>query len=48
MLGYLKAMGETFVAGDTVDLGHGPKLRLREPTELEWWLESTGPLLVVE
>ena len=48
MLGYLRAVGETFTAGDTVDLGDGPKLRLRESTELEWWLDSTGPLLVVE
>jgi hypothetical protein len=48
MLGYLRAMGETFTAGDTVDLGDGPKLHLREPAEAEWWLDSTGPLLVVE
>ncbi len=48
MLGYLTAMGETFTAGDTVDLGAGPKVRLREPTEAEWWLDSTGPMLVVE
>jgi hypothetical protein len=48
MLGYLRAMGETFTAGDTVDLGDGPKLLLREPTDAEWWLESVGILLVVE
>jgi len=48
MLGYLRTMGETFVAGDSVDLGNGPKLHFREPTEAEWWLDSTGPLLVVE
>jgi hypothetical protein len=48
MLGYLRAVGETFTAGDTVDLGDGPKLRLRAPREDEWWLESAGELLVVE
>lgn len=48
MLGYLRVMGETFTAGDTIDLGDGPKLHLRESTEAEWWLDSVGPLLVVE
>ena len=48
MLGYLRTVGETFTAGDTVDLGDGPKLRLREPTEAEWWLDSAGAMLVVE
>ncbi|MCU0706380.1 MAG: hypothetical protein MUF18_20660 [Fimbriiglobus sp.] len=48
MLGYLRTMGEAFTAGDTVDLGDGPKLQLREPREGEWWLDSPGPLLVVE
>ena len=48
MLGYLKQMREEFTAGDTIDLGDGPKLRLRLPTELEWYLDSDGPMLVVE
>jgi hypothetical protein len=48
MLGYLRQMGETFTPGDTVDLGTGPKLHLREPTESEWFLESSGVMLVVE
>lgn len=48
MLGYLRQMGETFTAGDTVDLGSGPKLRLREPAEKEWFLDSNGVMLVVE
>lgn len=46
MLGYLRQMGETFTAGDTVDLGDGPKLRFREPTEAEWWLDGEGMLVV--
>ena len=48
MLGYLRTVGETFTAGDTVDLGDGPKLHLREPREQEWWLDSSGAMLVVE
>ena len=48
MLGYLARMKETFVAGDAIDLGDGVKLRLREPTDAEWYLESRGTMLVVE
>lgn len=47
MLGYLQQMGETFHPGDVIDLGDG-KLRLREPSETEWYLESPGTMLVVE
>ena len=47
LLGYLTQMQETFAAGDVLDLGDA-KLRLREPAEAEWYLESPGPLLVVE
>jgi hypothetical protein len=48
MLGYLKQMGETFTPGDTIDLGDGTKLRLREPADAEWYLDSDGLMLVVE
>ena len=48
MLGYLRQMGETFAAGDALDLGDGTKLRLREPADHEWFLESEGTMLVVE
>lgn len=48
MLGYLKQMGETFTAGDTIDLGDGVKLRVREPADAEWYLDSDGPMLIVE
>lgn len=48
MLGYLRQTGETFGAGDTLDLGDGTRLRLREPAEHEWFLESEGTMLVVE
>jgi hypothetical protein len=41
-------MQETFTAGDEVDLGDGAKFTLREPTESEWFLDSEGPLLVLE
>ncbi len=48
MSGYLRTMGESFTAGDVVDLGDGAKLRLREPSEVEWFLDSNGPMLVIE
>lgn len=47
MLGYLRQTGETFEPGDMLDLGDA-KLRLRAPTEPEWYLESDGAMLVVE
>lgn len=48
MLGYLRQTGESFAPGDAVDLGDGSRLGLRAPTELEWFLDSDGPMLVVE
>ncbi|MCZ2341770.1 MAG: hypothetical protein LC104_08230 [Bacteroidales bacterium] len=47
MLGYLKTMQETFSAGDVIDLGDS-KVRLREPSDREWFLDSPGSLFVVE
>lgn len=48
LLGYLRRTGERFAAGDAIDLGGDGKLRLRAPAEPEWFLESAGPMLVVE
>jgi len=48
MLGYLRTMQESFTAGDDIDLGDGTKFHLREPHESEWFLDSEGPLLVIE
>jgi hypothetical protein len=48
MLGYLTRTGERFEPGDTIDLAGEGKLRLREPTGDEWFLESDGTMLVVE
>lgn len=48
LVGYLRQTGETFAAGDTIDLGAGPKLRLRSPTDAEWYLQSDGTMLVAE
>lgn len=48
MLGYLRQSGERFEPGDGIDLGGEGKLRLRAPTESEWYLESEGTMLVVE
>jgi hypothetical protein len=47
MLGYALQLQVTFQPGDGVDLGD-LKLRLREPTEAEWFLESRGTMLVIE
>jgi hypothetical protein len=48
LLGYLKRMGETFEPGDSIDLGGDGKLRLRAAAEPEWFLDSAGPMLVIE
>jgi len=48
MLGYLRQSGERFEPGDGIDLGGEGKLRLRAPTDAEWYLESDGTMLVVE
>jgi hypothetical protein len=47
ILGYLRKMEESLVAGDTADLGER-KVSFREPTEQEWYLESDGVMLVIE
>ncbi len=47
MLGYLRQSGENFEPGDTLDLGD-TRMRLRAPTDAEWYLESQGAMLVVE
>jgi hypothetical protein len=48
MLAYLRSSGKTFAAGDTMNVGDGMFLRLRERTEQEWFLESEGGMFVVE
>ena len=48
ILGYLRQSGERFEPGDGIDPGGDEKLRLRAPTEAEWYLESEGTMLVVE
>jgi hypothetical protein len=48
LLGYLRESGETFEPGDRANLGDGEVLRLRAPTEAEWYLESAGTMLVIE
>ena len=46
--GYLLETGEKLTAGESLDLGDGATYVLREPTEAEDFLISSGPLLVLE
>ena len=48
ILGYLRQVGDPFTAGDLLDLGDGTNYTLRLPVESEWFLESPGPLFVLE
>ena len=48
MLTYLREQGQTFQPGDTINVGEGMYLHIRERTEDEWFLKSEGPLLVLE
>jgi hypothetical protein len=48
MLVYLKNEGRSFAVGDTVGIGEGIFLRMRDRTPEEWFLESEGPLFVLE
>lgn len=48
MLAYLREQGQTFQPGDTINVGEGMFLHIRERTEDEWFLKSEGPLLVLE
>lgn len=48
LLAYLRQSGKTFAPGDTMNVGEGMYLRLRERAAAEWFLEGEGPLLVAE
>ncbi|MCE9561725.1 MAG: DUF4261 domain-containing protein [Planctomycetes bacterium] len=48
MLAHLRESGEEFHAGDSLSLGEGMSLHLRERTEDEWFLKSEGTMLVAE
>lgn len=48
MLAHLREGGQPFTPGDTLNVGEGMFLRLREPNEKEWFLEREGQLLVIE
>lgn len=45
---YLRESGREFHPGDTLGVGDGKTLTLREPTEAEGFLESLGEMLVIE
>jgi Domain of unknown function (DUF4261) len=48
VLAYLRESGQTFAPGDTMGVGDGHFLRLRDRTPEEWFLESEGQMLVAE
>lgn len=48
VLNHLREKGNVFHAGDTMNVGEGMFLLLRERTKDEWFLESDGTMLVME
>lgn len=48
LLAHLRESGNPFSPGDTLNVGEGMHLRLRDRTEAEWFLESEGRTLVAE
>ncbi len=48
LLGYLKEMQLTLEPGEVLRFDEEMLLKVREATDAEWWLESRGPLWVLE
>lgn len=48
LLAHLRGGGRPFAAGDTLSVGEGMYLRLRDRAEAEWFLQSEGRMLVAE
>lgn len=48
VLGYLRETGLKFEVGEVVRVDDDTHLKVREPAALEWWLESSGPMLVLD
>lgn len=48
LLAYLRESGSQFAPGHTMQVGADTHLRLRKPTEEEWYLQSDGEMLVIE
>lgn len=48
VLGYLRETGLAFEADELVRIDESTSIRVREPQPLEWWLDSDGPLWVLE
>ena len=48
LLDYLRESGRSFAPGHTMQVGDDLYLRLREPAEAEWYLETEGEMLVCE
>ncbi len=48
VLGYLRDTGLSFENNETIRIDEATHLRLREPSVMEWWLDSPGTLYVLE
>ncbi|VTT97295.1 Membrane protein OS=Salmonella enterica subsp. enterica serovar Thompson str. RM6836 GN=IA1_04270 PE=4 SV=1 [Gemmataceae bacterium] len=48
LLAHLREAKTTFIPGDTLNVGEGMYLRVRERAPDEWFLESDGTMLVLE
>ncbi|QEL20214.1 hypothetical protein [Limnoglobus roseus] len=48
ILGYLRETGLAFEPGELVRVDEATSIRVREPEPKEWWLDSDGPLWVLE
>lgn len=48
VLGYLRETGLRFEPGEVVRVDEDTHLKVRQPTLMEWWLESSGPMLVLD
>jgi hypothetical protein len=48
ILGYLRETGVPLEAGERIRVDDDDQLAVREPGEREWWLDSDGPLWVLE
>jgi len=48
LLAYMRESNQPFVPGDTMNIGDGLFLRVREHTEAEWFLDAEHPILVTE
>jgi hypothetical protein len=48
LLGYLRSTGLEFEDGETVKIDESRMMTVRKPIDSEWWLDSPGPVWVLE